>query len=109
MVQLAVNKDGVLRGTYFDLEKNEEQPVHGSIDKQTQRVAWTVGKDSRRIFETGLGNLTNEHGPLSIYEPDGKIDRWTLARFEESAATPNAPPAEEEKNEKSADGPAKVS
>src|SRR5262249_40906410 len=44
-VQLAVNREGIVRGNYIDTGKNETLLVHGSVDKKTQRVAFTVGDD----------------------------------------------------------------
>jgi hypothetical protein len=41
--QLAVNKDGILRGNYYDALSDSTLPVFGSVDKQTQHAAWTVG------------------------------------------------------------------
>jgi len=52
-VQLAVNREGTLRGNYTDASKNETLPVHGSVDKKTQRVAFTVGDDMTRVLRNG--------------------------------------------------------
>jgi len=43
--QLAVNKQGVIRGNYTVTMTNDTQPVTGSVDKKTQRAAWTIGKN----------------------------------------------------------------
>jgi hypothetical protein len=83
MVQLAVSKDGVLRGSYFDLVSDQEKKIHGSIDKQTQRAAWTVGPQGKVVFETALANLTEEKGPVSLHYENGQIGRWTMARFDD--------------------------
>ena len=40
--QLAVNKKGIIRGNYEDTLAGNVEPVNGSIDKKTQRVAWTI-------------------------------------------------------------------
>ena len=40
--QLAVNKDGVIRGNYYNAVTDTTE-VYGSVDKKTQRAAWTVG------------------------------------------------------------------
>jgi hypothetical protein len=95
MVQLAMSKEGVLRGTYYDLEDDEELPIQGAVDKKTQRVAFTLGDDSQDVFETALSHLTDESGPLAVHSKDGKTSRWTLARFDK------APPAVDESKEES--------
>lgn len=42
--QLAVNKDGIIRGNYYDGLMDTTTPVFGSVDKKSQRAAWTIGK-----------------------------------------------------------------
>ena len=71
--QLAVDKNGVIRGNYFDQTTQTNLPVTGSVDKRTQRVAWSVGSGKGIFVETGLYNLTQdeaERGPLRS-DPDG--------------------------------------
>ena len=58
LFQLAVNKDGVIRGNYYDGVMDTTTPIYGSVDKKTQRAAWTIGKKKDRVFEAGLYNLT---------------------------------------------------
>jgi hypothetical protein len=86
MVQLAVSKEGVLRGSYYDLVGDQEKTIHGAVDKQTQQVAWTVGSEGKVVFETALASLTDKTGPLSVHFENGQSSRWTIARFEDSPA-----------------------
>jgi hypothetical protein len=65
-VQLAVNKEGVLRGNQFDLASGTNYIVKGAVDKTTQRVAWTAGADTTTVYETGLANLTKDQSTLMI-------------------------------------------
>lgn len=60
VIQLAVNKEGVIRGNYTDTATNKTQLIQGSVDKQTQRVAFSVGDSSSNLIETGLYNLTKD-------------------------------------------------
>ena len=62
-IQLAVNKQGIIRGNYTDTVTNKTQLVHGSVDKKTQRVAFTVGDNTTTVVETGLYNLTKDEAP----------------------------------------------
>jgi hypothetical protein len=55
-MQLAVNPDGIVRGNYTDAATNTTQQIHGSVDKKTQRVAFTVGDNKTNVIETGLYN-----------------------------------------------------
>src|SRR5262249_45745006 len=40
--QLAINKDGVVRGNYYNATTDTVTPVYGSLDKKTQRLAWSI-------------------------------------------------------------------
>ena len=51
--QLAINKDGVLRGNYYDALSDSTLPVFGAVDKKTQRAAWTVGDRKDTVYENG--------------------------------------------------------
>jgi hypothetical protein len=82
ILQLAVNRDGIVRGTYVDLLTNQEQSIEGAVDKKTQRVAWRVGDNGSVTFETRLSSLTQSAGPLTLNFGNGKTRDWTLARFD---------------------------
>ena len=74
-IQLAVSKERVLRGNYTDTVTNQTQVVHGSVDKQSQRVAFTVGDNDTNVVETGLYNLTKDEAPCVIYFPLSELNR----------------------------------
>ncbi len=48
--QLALDKNGIIRGNYYDGLMDTTTPVYGSVDKKTQRAAWTIGKTKDRVF-----------------------------------------------------------
>ena len=77
-VQLAVNRDGIIRGNYTDQAKNEVLLVHGSVDKKTQRVAFTVGENTSTVLETGLYNLTKAEAPALIHFGNDRTEQWLL-------------------------------
>ncbi len=80
--QLAINKDGILRGNYYDALSDSTLPVKGSVDKKTQRAAWTVGDRKDTIYETGVGNLTNEETTILVHFGKDRTQQWTLIRLE---------------------------
>ncbi len=82
MLQLAVSKDGVVRGSYYDLVSDQGQTIQGAVDKKTERVAFTIGKKGTTVFETRLADLTGPEGEVSLHFPDGGASDWLLARFE---------------------------
>lgn len=83
LVQLAVSKDGLLRGTYYDLLTDADQPIQGAIDKRTQRAAFTLGSQGKIAFQTALGVLTEPSGPISVHYENGQTRQWVLARYQQ--------------------------
>ena len=80
-IQLAVNKQGVIRGNYTDNVTNKTQVVKGSVDKKTQRVAFTVGDNTTNVVETGLYNLTKDEAPALIHFGTDRTEQWLLVRL----------------------------
>lgn len=84
-IQLAVNKDGVIRGNSTDTQTDKNQVIQGSVDKQTQRVAFTVGDNTENVVETGLYNLTKDEAPCLIHFGKDKTEQWLLVRLQPPA------------------------
>jgi hypothetical protein len=84
-LQLGVNKDGVIRGNYTDEVSHRTQPVHGSVDKQTQRVAFTIGDNTKTVVETGLYNLTKDEAPCMLHFSADRNEQWLLVRLQQPA------------------------
>jgi hypothetical protein len=82
IVQLAINKQGILRGNYTDEVSDNTLPIHGAVDKETQRAAWTVGGNKQTVMEAGLNDLTEGEAPALIHK-NGKTDHWLLVRLEQ--------------------------
>lgn len=82
ILQLALNKQGILRGNYTDELTDHTLPIHGAVDKQTQRAAWTVGDNKQTVMEAGLSDLTEGDAPALIHK-NGKTDHWLLVRLEQ--------------------------
>jgi hypothetical protein len=80
-IQLAVNKQGVIRGNYTDTVTGQTQVVHGSVDKQTQRVAFTVGDNTTNVVEAGLYDLTKDEAPALIHFGKDRTEQWLLVRL----------------------------
>ena len=85
-IQLAVNKQGVIRGNYTDNATNKNQVVQGSVDKKTQRVAFTVGDNTTNVIETGLYNLTKDEAPCLLHFGSDRTEQWLLVRLQNPEA-----------------------
>jgi hypothetical protein len=80
ILQLAINKQGILRGNYTDEVTDNTLPIQGAVDQQTQRAAWTVGDNKSSVMEAGLANLTDSEARALLHK-NGKTARWLLVRL----------------------------
>ena len=83
MLQIAVNKEGVIRGNHYDTLTETTLPIQGSVDKKTQRAAWTVGKNKKIVYESGINNLTDEETEMLVHFDKETTQQWSLVRLEE--------------------------
>lgn len=88
VLQLAVNRDGVIAGTLYNTQTDQSDAVQGQVDKETQRVAFRIGESEDVVVETGLYNLTQEEAPAMVHFGADRVENWLLVRLE-------APPEDE--------------
>ncbi len=88
LVQLAVNHQGELRGNYYDILTGQEQPITGSVSKQTQLASFKVAGSDGITFESSLVSLTQPSGTLTMRFNDGRSRQVVLSRLEEPATQP---------------------
>jgi hypothetical protein len=79
--QLAVNHQGIIRGNFYNTVTDTTEPVHGAVDKKTQRVAWTMGDNKSTVIDTGLANLTKDEGPALVHFGKDRTEEWLLVRL----------------------------
>ena len=99
VVQLAVNKAGLISGTWYNSATDKAYTVQGRVDLETQRVAFTIGDDRDLVLETGLYNLTQNEAPVLAHLGPEKTATYLFVRLPEPAqegteATPPPPKAE---------------
>jgi hypothetical protein len=83
--QLAVNKSGVIRGNFYNALLDTTLPVYGSVDKTTQRAAWSVGDRKEPIFEAGFANLGKPQTTMLVHFGTERTQQWTLVRIDPPA------------------------
>jgi hypothetical protein len=81
--QLAINEEGIIRGNYYEGLMDTTTEVYGSVDKKTQRAAWTIGKKKDRVFEAGISNLTEPQCPCLLHVGSQTTDQMLLVRMEQ--------------------------
>jgi hypothetical protein len=79
--QLAVNQQGVIRGNYHNVKSNQVDKITGSVDKQSQRAAWTIGDDKTPVYEAGIANLTKDATPILVHLADNQVHQVSLIRL----------------------------
>jgi hypothetical protein len=84
--QLALDKQGIIRGNYYSEVSDKTQPVYGSVDEKTQRAAWTVGDNKKVIIETGLYNLTKDETTALVHLGPDQEQRYVLVRLKQNQA-----------------------
>jgi hypothetical protein len=69
MIELAINTQGVVAGTYYNEATEASRPLKGTLDQKSQRVAigFADGKNDDVALETGVYNLTQEEAPALLH------------------------------------------
>jgi hypothetical protein len=88
MLELAVNKQGVLAGTYYNESTGASRPLKGTIDQKSQRavVGFADGKNADLALETGIYNLTQEESPGLLHHGTEESTPVLLVRLPEPAS-----------------------
>lgn len=91
IIQLAVNKNGVISGTMHNIATDQAQTIQGQVDKQTQRVAFRIGDADDIVMETGLYNLTQKEVPVLVHFGADRVETYLLVRMEQPDAAKEPP------------------
>ena len=83
--QLSINQQGSISGAFQSTITNDTRPVAGQLDKASQLAAWRIGDNTDTIFETTLGNLTQDVSPIAVHFGDAGTQTWLLVRMPEPA------------------------
>jgi len=76
MIQLAVSREGAIRGSHYDLLSDTAQSIQGAVDKKSQRVWWSIGPRSNVRFEAPLAELAKPQGQWTVRLPNGTSAAW---------------------------------
>ena len=85
-LQLAVTKNGIVGGTFYNESTGVTHPIEGAVDEETQRVAWKAvdGSNTNMVMETGLFNLTQDQAPVLVHFGPDQTQTALLVRLDES-------------------------
>lgn len=80
-MQLAVNRDGEISGTFYNAATDRSFPLVGYVDKDTQEAYWQVtGENFAPEMAAGLFNLTQDVADVELTFTNREIQNWTLIR-----------------------------
>jgi len=82
VLQLAVDKNGVISGTLYSPQNDQTVTIQGQVDKETQRVAFRFGESEDVVAETGLYNLTQNEVPLLVHFGPTRVENYLLVRLD---------------------------
>jgi hypothetical protein len=92
VIQLAVSKNGLVSGTVHNRTSGNTYTIQGRVDKDTQRLAFTIGDDRNTVLETGIYNLTQDQTPVLCHFGLTKTDTYNFVRLPEPEHDPAAQP-----------------
>lgn len=83
-VQLAIDKDGDLAGTYYNATTDQVYQLEGAVDSETQQAVWKLTEDPNSpLMITGVYNLTQDIAPVQVQFSDGTEQSWIFVRLNE--------------------------
>lgn len=84
VIQLAVNKQGEMDGTFYFPSIDKAYDVAGVVDQQNQLVTIQLSDDPNSpLMTTGLYNLTQAETPIRMDFPGGITQTWVLTRLQD--------------------------
>jgi hypothetical protein len=83
--QISINREGTISGAFQSTITNDTRPIAGKVEKNSQRAAWRIGDNTETIFETTLGNLTQDVSPIAVHFGNSRTQTWLLVRMPEPA------------------------
>jgi hypothetical protein len=85
-LQLAVSKEGVIAGTFYNETTGTTHPVEGMVDEETQRAVWKAadGTNADLVMETGIYNLTQDQADVLVHFGPEQTQTVLLVRLDET-------------------------
>lgn len=82
IIQLAVNKQGEISGTYYNSATDQVRALDGMVVAQTQQAAWKLAEKSNSpLVTTGMYDLTQDVVPIQVHNTDNSIQNKILVRL----------------------------
>lgn len=83
LLQLAINKQGIIRGNYFNQLTQESSQVYGSLNKETRRISFTIGQNNNTVFDTSLADVSKDDAPVLVHYSATNTQPMMLVRVQQ--------------------------
>lgn len=85
VVQLALNRQGYISGTFYNAGTDQTYQIEGSVDKSSQQAVWKLSNNpDSPVAHTGLYNLTQDLVNIVVYFPkSGTYQSRVLVRVQQ--------------------------
>jgi hypothetical protein len=85
-LQLALSKNRIISGTFYNESTGATHPVEGMVDEPTQRAVWKAadGTNADLVMETGVYNLTQDQAEVLVHFGPEQTQTVLLVRLDES-------------------------
>ncbi len=80
-LQLAITREGIVAGSFANTTNNENLSVQGGADRESTRLAITIGDQDDVVVETGLYNVTEQQSSAVVHYQDGTRENWLLVKM----------------------------
>jgi len=96
-LQLAVSKEGVIAGTFYNESTGATHAIEGMVDEKTQRAVWKAadGTNADIVMETGLYNLTQDQAEVLVHFGPEKTQNVLLVRLDETERPESGEPVQQ--------------
>jgi len=84
MLDLAVDRFGHIRGSYYDMISDASYNVAGIIDQRSQYAQWSLESNRGLTFYTPLGEMMQPQGLVYVQLPSGERQQWQIVRMEDA-------------------------
>lgn len=81
--QLSTNRQGELRGVYYDEISGNSQNLSGTIDESSHVATWSLDANRATTFRANLSDLTQATGSVAVTQASGE-QQWRIAREQNS-------------------------
>ena len=82
MLDLAIDRFGHIRGSYYDMVSGVAHNVAGIVDPRSQYAQWSLESNRQLTFYTPMGEMMQPQGLVYVQLPSGERQQWQLVRME---------------------------